>query len=36
MDSTFDGLPEPMSGQRGDFLGVSVSELEGARKRREE
>lgn len=36
MDSTFDGLPEPMSGQRGDFLGVSASELEGARKRREE
>lgn len=25
-----------MSGQRGDFLGVSASELEGARKRREE
>lgn len=36
MDSTFEGLPEPMSGQSADFLGVSASELEGARKRREE
>ena len=36
MDSVFDGLPEPMSGQSADFLGVSASELEGARKRREE
>lgn len=34
MDSVFDGLPEPMSGQSADFLGVSASELEGARKRR--
>lgn len=36
MDSTFEGLPEPMSGQSADFLGVSASELEGARERREE
>ena len=35
MDSTFDGLPEPMSGQRGDFFGVSATELEDARERRE-
>lgn len=36
MDSVFDGLPEPISGQRGDFLGVSAMELDGARSRREE
>lgn len=36
MDSVFDGLPEPMSGQSADFLGVSATELEDARERREE
>ena len=36
MGSTFDGLPEPMSGQSADFLGVSATELEDARERREE
>nr|DAH52943.1 MAG TPA: hypothetical protein [Caudoviricetes sp.] len=37
MDSTFDGLPEPMSEPcAADFLGVSATELEDARERREE
>lgn len=36
MDSTFDGLPEPMSGQSADLLGVLARELEDARNRREE
>jgi hypothetical protein len=36
MDSVFDGLPEPMSGQSADFLGVSAIELEDAMERREE
>ena len=36
MDNVFDGLPEPMSSQSADFLGVSATELEDARERREE
>lgn len=36
MGSVFDGLPEPMSGQSADFLGVSARKLDDARKRREE
>ena len=35
-ENIFEGLPEPMSDQSADFLGVSAMELEGARKRREE
>lgn len=37
VENIFEGLPEPISDQRvADFLGVSASELEGARLRREE
>lgn len=36
MDNVFDGLPEPMSSQGADFLGISAKELEDARKRRDE